>query len=169
MVTLSDTITNLKQDPIKVFQTSQLNRFMIEKPQPSTVHQGFVGYLNDELVEEKYDNKKVIFSERTKSGWFGFTDKYWQELFVFNSDDKSAISFTKEGENQYKAQIETNNILIQPNESKTHALQLFAGAKDIDVIKEYQQKLNIPHFELSMDFGWFRFLTQPFLHFLNCK
>ena len=57
--------------------------------------------------------------------------------------------------------------MIQPNASVTKTLRLFVGAKDIDVINGYQKNQNITHFDLSIDFGWFRFLTQPFLHFLN--
>jgi YidC/Oxa1 family membrane protein insertase len=39
--------------------------------------------------------------------------------------------------------------------------ELFAGAKEVRVINEYQDKLGIPHFELMIDWGWFYFLTKP--------
>ena len=166
MLTLTDTVTNLKAAPIKVYQQGSISRKIKEQPQVSTVHQGFVGYLNDELVEEKYDTDKNIFAGRTASGWFGFTDKYWQSLMVLDGQDNVGTSFTF-NDGVYKAEFETDNILIQPQSSITKTTRVFVGAKDIDVINAYQKDLNITHFDLSIDFGWFRFLTQPFLHFLN--
>ena len=166
MLTLTDTVTNLKTAPIKVYQQASISRKIKEQPQVSTVHQGFVGYLDNELVEEKYDTDKNIFSGRTTSGWLGFTDKYWQSLMVLDGQDNVGTSFTF-NDGVYKAEFETDNILIQPQASVSKTMRLFVGAKDIDVINAYQKDLNITHFDLSIDFGWFRFLTQPFLHFLN--
>jgi len=167
MVVIKDTITNLMQMPIKTYQEGFISRKMESNPPVSTVHQGFVGYLNDYLVEEKYDTDEKIYSDRTKDGWFGFTDKYWQTLMVLNPNENVSVSFSSDQKGTYKAFFETDNFLIQPNESVTKTSRLFVGAKDIDVINAYQKDLKIPHFDLSIDFGWFRFLTQPFLHFLN--
>ena len=166
MLTLTDTVTNLKAEPIKAYQQGFISRKIEAQPQVSTVHQGFVGYLNNELVEEKYDEDEKIFSGRTTSGWLGFTDKYWQSLMVLDKNDSVSTSFTFD-KGIYKAEFETDNIVIQPQTSVSKTLHLFVGAKDIDVINAYQKDLNINHFDLSIDFGWFRFLTQPFLHFLN--
>ncbi len=167
MFLIKDTVTNLTQMPIKAYQEGVISRKMESNPPVSTVHQGFVGYLNDYLVEEKYDTDETIFSDRTKEGWLGFTDKYWQTLMVLNPNENVSVSFTSDKNATYNALFETNNFLIQPNASVTKTLRLFVGAKDIDVINGYQKNQNITHFDLSIDFGWFRFLTQPFLHFLN--
>ena len=167
MFTIKDTVTNLTQMPIKAYQEGVISRKMESNPPVSTVHQGFVGYLNDYLVEEKYDTDETIYSDRTKEGWLGFTDKYWQTLMVLNPNENVSVSFTSDKNATYNALFETNNFLIQPNASVTKTLRLFVGAKDIDVINGYQKNQNITHFDLSIDFGWFRFLTQPFLHFLN--
>lgn len=167
MLTIKDTVTNLTSTVVKAYQEGVISRKMEKNPPVSTVHQGFVGYLNDYLVEEKYDTDKVIFSDRSKDGWFGFTDKYWQSLIVLNPNENVSITFGTDKDKTYKAYFETDNFLIQPNASVSKTVRLFVGAKDIDVINAYQKNQNITHFDLSIDFGWFRFLTQPFLHFLN--
>lgn len=167
MLTIKDTVTNLTSAVVKAYQEGVISRKMEKNPPVSTVHQGFVGYLNDYLVEEKYDTDKVIFSDRSKDGWFGFTDKYWQSLIVLNPNENVSITFGTDKDKTYKAYFETDNFLIQPNASVSKTVRLFVGAKDIDVINAYQKNQNITHFDLSIDFGWFRFLTQPFLHFLN--
>ena len=35
------------------------------------------------------------------------------------------------------------------------------------MINQYEKELNIPKFDLTIDFGWFYFLTKPFLYFLQ--
>lgn len=167
MLIIEDKVSNLTQLPIKVYQQGSLERQLIEMPPVSTVHQGFVGFLQNELVEEKYTDKPIIYSGRTTNGWFGLTDKYWQSLMVLDSADSVAVTFSSDKDKKYNASFETDNMLIQPGESISKTVKLFAGAKDIDVINAYQKDLNIKNFDLSLDFGWFRFLTQPFLHFLN--
>ncbi len=167
MLSISDKITNLKPVAIKAYLSGGFERKMNEMPPVSTVHQGFVGFLNDGLVEEKYEDKPLIYSGRTRDGWFGLTDKYWQGLMIFEKETPLGIGFSKDKDGKYVASFETDNLVIQPGESLTKKVMIFAGAKDIDVINDYQKALNIKNFDLSIDFGWFRFLTQPFLHFLN--
>lgn len=167
MFSVIDKVYNLKDQPIKVYQQGSFERVMNEMPPVSTVHQGFVGFLNDELVEEKYTDKPIIYSGRTETGWFGFTDKYWQGLMIVDGNDSLAVTFSSDKNKKYNASFETDNIVIPAQGTIEKKVMLFAGAKDINVINQYQKDLNINHFDLSIDFGWFRFLTQPFLSFLN--
>ena len=47
---------------------------------------------------------------------------------------------------------------------------VFAGAKEVPLIDKYIQELKINKLDLSVDFGWFYFLTKPLfyaLHFLS--
>ncbi len=166
LFTIKDTITNLKQTPVKLYQEGVLSRKLEAYPPVSTVHQGFVAYLNDQLVEEKYANDKTTFSDKTNDGWFGFTDKYWQSLMILNPHENVEISFGFDN-NVHRAHFETEQLVLNPGQSLSKTIRLFVGAKDIDVINAYQKEQKINHFDLSIDFGWFRFLTQPFLHFLN--
>lgn len=166
LFTIKDTITNLKQTPVKLYQEGILSRKLETYPPVSTVHQGFVAYLNDQLVEEKYANDKTTFSDKTNDGWFGFTDKYWQSLMILNPNENVEVSFGFDN-NVHRAHFESEQLVLNPGQSLSKTMRLFVGAKDIDVINAYQKEQKINHFDLSIDFGWFRFLTQPFLHFLN--
>ena len=44
---------------------------------------------------------------------------------------------------------------------------MFAGPKVLKLIEGYQKDLNIEKFELAIDFGWYYFLTKPFLQILS--
>jgi hypothetical protein len=38
---------------------------------------------------------------------------------------------------------------------------VFAGAKEVPIIDEYEEQFNILNFDLMIDWGWFYFITKP--------
>ena len=44
---------------------------------------------------------------------------------------------------------------------------VFAGAKEVPLIDNYIKELNVNKLDLSVDFGWFYFLTKPLFYALN--
>ena len=169
MFTVSDTITNHKNTPISVALNGNVVRHMTaDKLSPSVVHEGFLSLINGKLVEKDYsDVEDDNFSDKTSSGWMGMTDKYWQSVMIFDQALKDVDVSFKRHENLYKASFQTPNETIAQGETLTRTTRLFAGAKKLDLINAYEKELNIPKFDLSIDFGWFYFLTRPFLAFLN--
>ncbi len=168
MLSITDTITNLKPTTITLSQSGEIARKMATEPKKSNVHEGFVGFLQDKLVEEKYsDAADDTIQSTTTNGWFGFTDKYWQTILILDDKENTTVAFKKGANDMYYATFSTPNFQLNPNQSLTRTTRTFAGAKDINIINDYQQALHIPRFDLSIDFGWFYFLTKPFLSFLN--
>jgi len=45
--------------------------------------------------------------------------------------------------------------------------QVFAGAKEVNVVDGYAEKYGIPKFDLLIDWGWFYFLTKPLFFALD--
>ena len=45
--------------------------------------------------------------------------------------------------------------------------RLFAGAKVVTLIDQYEAKYGIKRFDLAIDWGWFYFLTRPVFYALN--
>lgn len=168
MFTMADTIENRKGEPISVALNGQINRVMDELPSMSAVHEGFLGVLEDKLVEKKYaDVEDDAFQETSKGGWMGLTDKYWQTVMIFDaSSGKTDVGFHQKGK-LYTAFFQTPSENIAAGQSLTRTTRLFAGAKQINLINAYQDNLKIAKFDRSIDFGWFYFLTKPFLYFLN--
>ena len=52
---------------------------------------------------------------------------------------------------------------LEPNSEINVTSRVFKGAKKLNLLDQYEKELNIEHFDLAIDFGWFYFLTKPFL------
>ena len=169
MFTVSDTVTNLMQKPISVALNGGVYRRMnTDTLSTSVVHEGFLSLIDGKLVEKDYsDVEDDNFSDKTTGGWMGITDKYWQSVMIFDQNAKDVdVSFTRQGD-LYSASFQTAGETIPAGGTLTRSTHIFAGAKKLDLINAYEKELNIPKFDLSIDFGWFYFLTRPFLAFLN--
>ncbi len=168
MFTIVDTLENTSKNPISVALNGTIERAASEiKEGRSSVHTGFVSLIDNRLSETTYDKtEKKTISNKTKGGWTGITDKYWQTIFIPEQSDK--VEYTnKKTDDTYFATFQSEKQQIMPGAVLTKTTYLFAGAKDLDLINAYQKTLNIPKFELTIDFGWFYFLTKPFLYFLQ--
>ncbi|MCC7305852.1 MAG: membrane protein insertase YidC, partial [Alphaproteobacteria bacterium] len=61
-------------------------------------------------------------------------------------------------------------ITLETGENAETTSHIYTGVKKVLLLQEYGKKLNIPNFDLAVDFGWFWFLAKPFfylLHFLS--
>ena len=169
MFTFEDRLKNIGAEARKVSFIGQITRAVDEVPTERTsVHSGFVSLVDNRLQEEAYDKvkEKSPLSYQTKGGWVGMTDKYWQTILV--PEQSEALTFVdNQLEDMYISDFKTEEKTVASGESIAFVTHVFAGAKSLDLINAYQEKLNIPKFDLTIDFGWFYFLTKPFLYFLQ--
>ncbi len=168
MFTIVDTLQNKSSKAISVALNGVVARAIdnIEKERTS-VHTGFVSLVDNRLRETNYDEvEKKEVSYKTQGGWTGMTDKYWQTIFV-PDQDQVVEYMDKKVNNMYFASFQTAPQKVESGATVTKTTHLFAGAKDLNLINAYQKTLNIPKFDLTIDFGWFYFLTKPFLYFLQ--
>ena len=60
------------------------------------------------------------------------------------------------GEDSIQIDFINNNIKsIKPTESLKTKSYIFAGAKEVPLIDQYIENLNVNKLDLSVDFGWF--------------
>jgi YidC/Oxa1 family membrane protein insertase len=81
-------------------------------------------------------------------------------------DQKEAVQTTMrhamvDGDDRYQVQYLGSAHEVAPGASLDIQSHLFAGAKEVKLIQSYEDKLGIDKFELTVDFGWFKFLTKP--------
>jgi YidC/Oxa1 family membrane protein insertase len=159
---ITETIRNEKSKTIELFHYSQITK----NTKPNTenfyiLHEGLIGVVDKNLKEETYSTiEKEKKTYAGKSGWFGITDKYWMSAIIPESGKsfKAEYSFA----NSYKANfIISEPTIANPQKSTSNTLKIFIGAKEVYPIDNYTDKEKIDRFDLSIDWGWFYFITKP--------
>ena len=126
------------------------------------LHEGLIGVLDEQLIEEDYDDiieKK--FSQTANSGWIGITDKYWITSIIPDANKEFRADFSYK--DKFKASfIQTNPIEVSSNSEINSPTKVIIAAKEVDVIDRYAENLKINKFDLAIDWGWFYFFTKNF-------
>lgn len=146
------------------------------------LHEGLVRLSDKELDEEKYKNiADFDFDPREggrtstisveSNGWTGFTDKNWMTTLI-PTPGQSFTSVAKFVETADIYQVETRmpTVDVAPGTSAESTSYLFAGAKEWETIKHYEEDKGFYRFVDSIDWGWFWYFTKPIfriLHALN--
>ena len=155
--------------------------------QPDTVnffilHEGVVRMSDGTLEEIKYKNMPDLpanpaegalteIIDVTENGWIGFTDKYWMTtLAPMPGQSFRSVAKYVPGANVFQTEARLPTQVVAPGATAEVQTFLFAGAKEWETIRGYQNELGIDRFIDSIDWGWFFFLTKPIfwlLHELN--
>ena len=174
MFTVADTVANLSGAPITVAAYGSIQRQGLpeEHTKSRVVHEGAVGVFNSELSLKKYREWKKEHEETHSStgGWLGITDKYWLGALIPDQKEQIAGLFRVTpagGVDIYEASYAGRPRIIAPGMQITETSRLFAGAKIVPVLKDYQDKLGIPRFDQAVDWGMFWFITRPFFWLLQ--
>ncbi|HMF20644.1 MAG TPA: membrane protein insertase YidC [Pseudolabrys sp.] len=168
LFTIKDEVANRSANPISLFPYALISRHGT----PPTagyyiLHEGLIGVLGDSgLQEYTYKNiaeKKAVNFDVT-NGWLGITDKYWAAVLVPDTTARlkarfstSAIGNVPTYQTDYLLDAQT----IAPGATGSANARLFAGAKEVAVVNEYDRQLKLNRFDLLIDWGWFYFITKP--------
>ncbi len=145
-------------------------------------HEGVVSRVDGTLEEVKYkDATKLPLVERegalaevreaATDGWVGFTSKYWMTALI-PEQGKPFTSVIKYVPSADIFQTETREpvITIAAGATAAASSRLFAGAKEWETLRTYQDDDGIAGFVDAIDWGWFFFFTKPIfavLHWLH--
>ena len=125
------------------------------------LHEGLVATLDDELIEEDYDDiQDKKFTKVAQKGWLGVGDKYWITSLIppRNKEFKTTFDY----KNKFRANfITTEPLTLNENGLIEEDLQIIVAAKRVDVIDGYAKELNIDKFDLVIDWGFLYFITKP--------
>ena len=125
------------------------------------LHEGLIATLDDELIEEDYDDiQEKKFSRTSQKGWLGIGDKYWITSLIPPREKEFKTTF------DYKKKFRANFIATEPLELKGKSkveeeLQIIIAAKRVDIIDGYAESLKIDKFDLVIDWGFLYFITKP--------
>ncbi len=163
------------------------------------LHEGVVRKVDGTLDEIGYDDLPDLdqiaregapaeLVDVEANGWIGFTDKYWMTTLI-PEDGQAFTTVIKyvPSADIYQTEARLPFMAIEPGTTAEVTTQLFAGAKEAEVIRFYENaepgfiaslfgaeqdpnRPEVARFIDSIDWGWFYFLTKPIfwlLHWLN--
>ena len=162
LFTINQSVTNSTNNKYDFYSYGQIIRNKI--PEISNfyiLHEGLIATLDDELIEEDYDDiQEKKFSKNSQKGWLGIGDKYWITSLIPPREKEFKTTF------DYKKKFRANFIATEPLELKGKSkveekLQIIVAAKRVDVIDGYADSLKIDKFDLVIDWGFLYFITKP--------
>ncbi len=125
------------------------------------LHEGLVATLDDELIEEDYDDiEEKKFTRTAQKGWLGIGDKYWITSLIPPKGKEFKTTF--DYKNKFRANfVGTEPLELNSNSSIEDKMQIIVAAKRVDVIDGYAETLKIDKFDLTIDWGFLYFITKP--------
>jgi YidC/Oxa1 family membrane protein insertase len=168
LFTLKDEVTNKSANPVALYPYALISRHGT----PHTagyyiLHEGLIGVLGDSGLQEftykNIEDKKAVNFDIT-NGWLGITDKYWAATLLPDTTARLKASFStgmlgtiRTYQTDYLLDAQT----IAPGATASANARLFAGAKEVAVVNDYDRQLKLNRFDLLIDWGWFYFITKP--------
>ena len=146
------------------------------------LHEGLIRLSDGELQEEDYgnmedfdvDGREGVPADRievAESGWIGYTDHYWMSTLIPDTGTpfRSTAKYYPQ-RNIFQADAVLPTVEVAAGSSAASETRLFAGAKEWETIRNYENQQDVTRFLDAIDWGWFFFLTKPIfavLHWLN--
>jgi len=168
LFTIKDEVTNKGSSPVSLFPYALISRHGT----PQTLgyyilHEGLIGVLGESGLQEfTYKNiaEKKVVNFDVVNGWLGITDKYWAAVLVPDTSARLKARFSTGTignlptyQTDYLLEVQT----VAPGATASVNGRLFAGAKEVAVVNDYDRSLKLNRFDLLIDWGWFYFITKP--------
>ncbi len=181
MFTVEDTVANAGEAPATLSPYAFIARDGREPTQAAYIrHEGVVRMSDGELqeidyedmadLEEAQDGSRQEAVPVAQSGWVGFTDAYWMTQLIPQPDlGFNSVARYLPNSEVFQTLARQEPQTVAPGQQITVENRVFAGAKEWDTIRAYQQA-GVDRFLDSIDWGLFWFLTKPIfwlLHHLN--
>ncbi len=190
MFTVNDAVANTGTAPVALAPQGLVAQ--VGKPavpaNSAIVHEGAIGMLGHNLVLDKYADWKKKTEPTTVAstgGWLGITEKYWLSALIPDQTMPIQATFqvvpSPRGE-VYEASYIGQTQTLAPGATLTQRSRLFAGAKVVPLLRDYEysgvppkwwwspvtaKPTDIPRFDQAVDWGHLFFFTQPLFDLLQ--
>ncbi|MDP1640073.1 MAG: membrane protein insertase YidC [Hyphomicrobium sp.] len=171
MFKLVDEVENRSPAEIALTPYARVHRYGTPKIENNWIlHEGLIGVIGAQGEQRsKYatalEEPPRTFETAT-GGWLGFTDKYWASTVVPDQTAPYRATFSAQApklpseQPSYQADYLRDTLKVAPGQTGSIHSQLFAGAKQMKLLQQYQNA-GIQQFDLLIDWGWFFFITKP--------
>jgi len=129
------------------------------------VSTGGIVFENDGIERESWKSiGKKSYSFLSPTGFVGFEDQYWQTIVSLSAPDQT-IKMKPMGDGRLVAESSAAPIAVPAGKTVTFTTNLFAGPKIPEILNTANE--SITGINQTIDYGWFWFLSRPFLWALN--
>src|ERR1700751_597317 len=177
LFTIKDEVTNTGNAPVTLYPFALISRHGTPKVAGYYIlHEGLIGYLGDYGLQEygykKIDDARAV-NFKVTNGWLGITDKYWASALLPDTRAQLQARFSSNlvgGVRTYQTDYLQDAQTIAIGGTGSAHTRLFAGAKEAGVVginfplvgpAGYNKQLELNHFDLLIDWGYFYFITKP--------
>ncbi len=120
-----------------------------------------MGILDNKFHQIKSKRLKSKNMEFDSVKWFTLGEKYWATAIINRNTFETKANLLKVNE-LYKAQyIASSDLVIKPGQTYETQIDIFTGAKELKLLDNYENTLNIPSFDRIVDFGMFYIISRP--------
>ncbi|MEM9198537.1 MAG: membrane protein insertase YidC, partial [Pseudomonadota bacterium] len=136
------------------------------------------GWITDSMADFELDPSEAAQVEKgtaAETGWLGFTGKYWASALIPQKGQQFVQVYKyleANGRQEFRTEMRMPAIAIPAGSTQEVETRLFAGAKEVELLVDYERTLGIDRFDYMVDWGWFWFLTRyifDVLHWLNIQ
>jgi YidC/Oxa1 family membrane protein insertase len=171
MFKIDDEVENKTSAPVSLAPYARVNRYGTPKLENNWIlHEGLIGVIGAQ-GEQRVKYSKATEEgphtfEAATGGWLGFTEKYWATTVIPDQTAQFRAQFSAQapklpGEQaSFQADYMRDAISVAPGATGKVSSQLFAGAKQMQLLQAYQTA-GVKQFDLLIDWGWFFFITKP--------
>ncbi len=184
MFTIDDKVANTGSDPVTIYPYALVSRHELPLVKGYYIlHEGLIGVANQavswcgsfipsELCLTTY--KKAINHPpqtfKSDAGWVGITDKYWATVVIPEQGKTFDAKFSwaqDGGRDRFQTDYLMAPLTLDVGATGEAKGQVFAGAKEVNLVDAYAERYGIHKFDLLIDWGWFYFLTKPMFFALD--
>ncbi len=178
MFTVKQSVRNEGQEPAKVTPYGLVVQrgIPVDAGKYMILHEGPVAVVGTQLLERKYKKAVTRVDEAEgDEGWVGITNKYWLAAAAPPQNEPFKVTLKNVGTETapiFRANYTLGERTIAPGQSTELTSHIFSGAKDVDILRSYEQPLDkgglgIKDLDKAVDWGNFFFLTRPIFWLLD--
>jgi YidC/Oxa1 family membrane protein insertase len=181
LFTLKDEVLNTGSTAVSLYPCALITRHGTPRVAGYMVlHEGLIGVLGNQgeqqVTYKTIEDKRNLKFDVTNA-WMGITDKYWAAVLLPDTNAHLQAEFSANltgALKTYQTLYVHDQQVIPPGGSGAANARLFAGAKEVAVVGinfalpgtmvdvgGYNKQLDLNHFDLLIDWGWFYFITKP--------
>ncbi len=163
LISISDKIENKSGRDFNFSQYGRISKKVSDSASSRIgVFQGAIADVNTSIEKEDFAKlEKKSFAFDTNRGFIGFTEQYWETILKLDLENQT-MRMKSRSENLFQVDSQTEIINLTSGSAVEISSQMFAGPKSQKLLSELASQ-GFTGLGSTIDYGWFFFLSKPFL------